>query len=179
MNIINLKKTLALVAVADTKLEETIDALKLSNDNFLFQEVLLLTSKKIETHKKFNGLNVINVSPINSFKEYNNFIIFKLHKYIKTSHILLIQWDGFIINKKKWENSFLEFDYIGSPFIPRALDYSYSRTKKGKFYSVGNGGFSLRSLKLLKSAEEYNLEDDVYITNNHEDGFFCVLHREF
>ena len=112
--------------------------------------------------------------PIKSFKEYNYFVIYELYKYIKTTHILLVQWDGFVINHKKWLNSFLDNDYIGAPFITRSKDFNYCRNSNGGFYSVGNGGFSIRSLKLLEAAKKYNLKDNYTCTKNHEDGFFSV-----
>lgn len=177
----DINRSLSLVAVADNKVLETIKALLLSRkrlNQFFIDEVILLTSKKINK-KYLHKLKVIRIKPINSFKEYNDFIIKDLHKYISSTHILLIQWDGFVINGHKWNEKFLDFDYIGSPFIPRAQNYSYGRNPNGKFYSVGNGGFSLRSLKLLQAAKKYNLKDNFKITNNHEDGFFCVMHRDF
>ena len=60
------------------------------------------------------------------------FILF--YKYIKTSHVLIVQWDGYIINSKKWDSRFLNFDYIGAPFIPREYDINYSKNKDGKFF---------------------------------------------
>ena len=47
------------------------------------------------------------------------------------------------------------------------------KTKNGNFYTIGNGGFSLRSFKLLESPTKYKLRDNKIITNNHEDGFFA------
>ena len=174
-----MEKTLSLVSVADTKIKETIQALKVSKDNVICDSVLLITSKDINRKLIFNGLKVIKIPPIKSFKEYNNFIIYELFKYIKSSHVLIIQWDGYIINSTKWDVKFLKYDYIGAPFIPRCNDEKYGKTLNGNFYSIGNGGFSLRSFKLLESPTKYKLRDNENITNNHEDGFFCVLHREF
>ena len=52
---------------------------------------------------------------------------------------MLIQFDGFVIGgKKAWRKEFLEYDYIGAPW-----NYHDGR-------NVGNGGFSLRSKKLLQ-----------------------------
>ena len=50
---------------------------------------------------------------------------------------------------------------------------------KGRFFSVGNGGFSLRSKSLLEAPSKYNLFDNELFTNSHEDGFFSILHRKF
>ena len=54
--------------------------------------------------------------------------------------MLIIQHDGFILNHKAWDNEFLNYDYIGAPVYWMG----------NKLIEVGNGGFSLRSKKLLK-----------------------------
>ena len=171
--------TLSLVAVADTNIKKTIISLRRSKRNLKVKKILLITSKNIEERYQFNDLNIINIDPIQSFKEYNYFIIYELYKYIETTHILLVQWDGFVLNPNKWNESFLNYDYVGAPFLPRAKDYNYCRDLKENFYSVGNGGFSIRSKSLLKAASKFNLEDQEDLTFAHEDGFFCILHRQF
>tara|TARA_B100000900_G_scaffold416194_1_gene449918 strand:+ start:2080 stop:2784 length:705 start_codon:yes stop_codon:yes gene_type:complete len=174
-----LYKSFSVVAVADTKISQTIKALKISCEKISINKVFLITSKNINKKLLFKELTIVKVKPIKSFKEYNHFIIYKLYKYITTTHVLLIQWDGFILNKNKWTDKYFDYDYIGAPLIPRENNFEYSKDKKGNFYTVGNGGFSLRSLELLEAASKYKLEDDYEITNYHEDGFYCVLHREF
>ena len=73
----------------------------------------------------------------------------------------------------------MNFDYIGAPIIPRSNDFGYGRDEFGSFYSVGCGGFSIRSKKLLEAPTKYKLKDNFRYTNTHEDGFFCTLHRKF
>ena len=174
-----MNNSLTLVAVADTHLKMTLKSLRKSSEEIDYKHILLMTSKEIKKSEVFSGLNIIKIKPLKSFKDYNNFIIYKLHKFIKTTHVLIVQWDGFVINPKKWNSEFLNYDYIGAPFIPRAKDFNYSRDKNKNFYSIGNGGFSIRSRSILKAASKYSLKDDVQLTSYHEDGFFCVLHREF
>jgi len=43
---------------------------------------------------------------------------------------------------------------------------------------VGNGGFSLRSKKLLSLPTKLNIEWKSYFDYWNEDGFFCVHNRE-
>lgn len=83
------------------------------------------------------------------YKGYSHFMIFGLKAHITTDFCLVYQSDGSIINPSLWDNSFLDYDYIGAPWglnvpIPKRFrDYTnYS-------CCVGNGGFSLRSKKLL------------------------------
>jgi hypothetical protein len=66
-----------------------------------------------------------------------------LADHIDTQHALCVQWDGFIINPAAWTPQFLEFDYIGAVW-PHFEDG----------HDVGNGGFSLRSKRLLELAKK-------------------------
>ena len=171
---------LTIVAASDIKIKETLYALLLSRKLLNPAETIFFTSKFTEINNiKESSINITRIDPINSLKDYSCFIVYSLYKYISTSHVLIIQWDGFICNINKWDQKFLNYDYIGAPFIPRIMDNKYSTDKDGGFYTVGNGGFSLRSKKLLKSASKFKLRDDKFFTNYHEDGFYSVLHRKF
>ena len=33
---------------------------------------------------------------------------------MRTPHVLLIQWDGFVVNPSAWSDEFLDFDYVGA-----------------------------------------------------------------
>lgn len=96
---------------------------------------------------------------IQSIKEYNYFIVKKLNKLIKTDHCMIIQHDGYPLNYSAWDCRWLSLDYIGAPWI----NYPWSRE-----LSVGNGGFSLRSKRLLDRISEFN-----YNGEEPEDAFIC------
>ncbi len=70
---------------------------------------------------------------------YNNIILNHIHNFIKEDYCLIIQWDGFVINPNQWNNDFLDYDFIGAP---------WSDTE------IGNGGFSLRSKRLITKVAE-------------------------
>tara|TARA_A100001011_G_scaffold400721_1_gene517967 strand:- start:4450 stop:5154 length:705 start_codon:yes stop_codon:yes gene_type:complete len=171
---------LTIVSVSDIKIEKTINALIKSNQSLNPYKTILFSSKTISLNKKeAEIIDIIKINKINSIKDYSIFIIYSLYKYIKTSHILIVQWDGYIINPKKWDPKFLNYDYIGAPFIPRENDKDYSRDQDGAFFTIGNGGFSLRSKRLLEAPIKFKLKDNKKYTNFNEDGFFSVLHRQF
>ena len=172
-------KEITIVAASDVNINETINALKVSSDILKPYKTILFTSHSYFKSIKNDCILFEKIKPLRSKSDYSNFLIFELYKYIKTSHVLIVQWDGFIINPKKWQNNFLLYDYIGAPFIPRIKAISYSRDINNDFYVIGNGGFSLRSKKLIEAPSKYNLFDDVNLTNSNEDGFICVLHRKF
>ena len=66
----------------------------------------------------------------------------------------------------------MNYDYIETPFI-QGNDFILGTLMD--FFSVGNGGFSIRSKRLLEAPNKFNLKDNFRFTNNHEDGFFCVF----
>jgi len=166
-----------LVAVSSVKIQETVDAINYSSRGIKFYDKLLITHRDINNFPK---KKTKIIEKINSIKEWCRFILFDLHNFIETDFILLIHWDGFVINPEKWSKEFLRYDYIGSPWpnftkIFPQLVKQYSDNK----YRVGNS-VSIRSKKLLQipSQVKLNWNDDGAITNFHEDGYLCVHKRE-
>lgn len=90
-------------------------------------------------------------------------MINRLVDHIKTDYVLTVQNDGFIINPSAWSNDNFNYDYIGAPWYnPVGQDH----------LRVGNGGFSLRSRKLLKACKEISQDLNPKSTGN-EDVFIC------
>lgn len=71
-----------------------------------------------------------------------------------------MQWDGFVRDGTAWSDEFLDYDYIGAPW-PQYHDHM----------NVGNGGFSLRSRKLLAATANIDPNGDP------EDFVICRTHR--
>lgn len=162
-----------LVSVTSVNLDRTIKALKYSCKNIIFNDVILLTDKDVST----DNINVIKIEELD-YIGYSKFIVYELHKYIKTDFALIIQEDGFVVNANKWDDNFLKYDYIGAPFIlPRQDDNISYRDSFGNLIRVGNGGFSLRSKKLLSLPTLLNFEWKSYFGYYNEDGFFAVHNR--
>ena len=113
-------------------------AIKKTIEQITPSSVLFFTDSEVE----IDGVTTIKIKPIRSKEEYSYFCIKELANYVDTSHCLLIQWDGYVINEDAWQECFLEYDYIGAPW-----NYFDGR-------NVGNGGFSLRSKKLLSILKE-------------------------
>jgi hypothetical protein len=125
-----------------------------------FAEVLLFTSAALVPSPP-PGVRVIDVQ-VDSVEAYSQFMLRGLAAHVQTSHLLVAQWDGFVRDASRWEPAFLEHDYIGAPWR-QPID--------GQL--VGNGGFSLRSRRLLQAL----LDPDVRITHP-EDESICVVNRE-
>lgn len=96
---------------------------------------------------------------INSGKDYSEFIINKLPDYINTEFVLIIQADGYVLNPEAWDDRFLDYDYIGAPWLYDTMD-------------VGNGGFSLRSKRFLDTARKI-FQSDTNPDFHPEDNYLC------
>lgn len=119
---------------------------------------------KLLTHFQRTDPFVVPINQINSIVEYSNFVINQLHKYVDTEFMLVAQWDGFVWHPAMWDNTFLEYDYIGAPWPTTLLGEGIP-----KHFNVGNGGFSLRSLKLMQFLADnpnltYHQYEDVMIS---------------
>jgi len=101
------------------------------------------------------------VDPIRSASDYSHFVLRGLVDHIATDHVLLCQWDGCVTDPSAWESDFLRFDYIGALW-PQFAD--------GRV--VGNGGFSLRSRKLLEACR-----DPMFVIEHPEDVAICRTNR--
>jgi len=122
------------IAIVDTH-QHTLaaNALFHSIANFEFDQVLIYS----DSDAFWGPHQIIKIDPIKSISEYNEIIIKRLPLDLICDYVLVIQYDGFIINPEKFQNIFLEYDYIGAP-------WTHLKTN-----NVGNGGFSFRSKHLI------------------------------
>ena len=81
---------------------------------------------------------------IDNIVDYNQLMLKEVGEYIDTDHFLIVQYDGFAVDKKLWDPDFLSYDYIGAPWI---------HTTPGGI-TCGNGGFSLRSKRLMDAIQD-------------------------
>ena len=105
----------------------------------------------------FSGMDTVSlydirVQPVNFLGlmgQYSQWCINHWPLYIKTKFALMIHWDGYILDENSWKNEFLEYDYIGAPWYWR-----------DEHECVGNGGFSLRSKKLMDACVDLSYSYD-------------------
>lgn len=89
--------------------------------------------------------------------------------YVDTDYCLIIHDDGFIVNPHLWTDDFLKYDYIGAPWylgINRGLTWLQDRHNL-----VGNGGFCIRSKKLMNELKFYQKNTQIQFQKI----FGCVL----
>ncbi len=148
----------------DTRTPElAIRALVRSMACIRFAEVLLFTHDpdgRIAASLP-QGVRLVPIDRLASIEAYSLFVLGGLGAAFRTSHVLLAQWDGHVCDPTAWDAEFLAYDYIGAPW-PQA--------PAGQ--EVGNGGFSLRSRKLLEALQSPDI-----IPGHPEDIVICHRHR--
>jgi len=130
---------------ADTRNHQlALRALRLCMDACRFGRVLFLTDQSAE----HAGVETVAIPALTSAADYSRLMIKGLREHIDTPLALVVQWDGYVIHPECWQDSFRDYDYIGArwPWLPPGRD-------------VGNGGFSLRSKRLLDALADPDIAD--------------------
>ncbi len=143
-------------------------ALVRSQQNIRFARTLLLTHALPDGVAVPATIETVGIRDIASRDAYSEFVLKSLLPYVDTAHVLLVQWDGYVVNPSAWDPAFVDCDYIGAKWF---------WAEAGK--RVGNGGFSLRSRKLLDALQDPRIQlvdnEDVTIGR----AFRPLLEREY
>lgn len=132
-------------------LKKTLEHITPAKTIFFTDRELKLPNIEVRYHK------------INSRKEYSEFILKTLYAHIETEYVLIVQSDGYVIDGEQWDDEYLQYDLLGAPW-----PYDHDRR-------IGNGGCSLRSLKLLKAVAE----DDMIDVLHPEDQSICIIYKMY
>lgn len=151
--------SVTLCAATSVNLQATVQALHACLNQIDFAECLLLTHERQPTDDP--AIRVVSVSPMYSSQAYSRFMLHDLLDHVQTEHCLVVQWDGFVLDSRQWSPEFLKYDYIGA-WWPQFSDG----------HDVGNGGFSLRSRKLMQACR-----DPSFRSEHPEDVAICRLNR--
>lgn len=141
-----------LIAATSTEADETQAALLhcAGYANFGAVKMLILGSEL--PRSRHAGVEYVTIPSTEflGYQGYQRFMIEELNAYVETGHCLVVQADGFICDPSRWRDQFLGYDYIGAPWPECIADYDgwVVRLDRNR---VGNGGFSLRSKKLLEA----------------------------
>jgi Protein of unknown function (DUF5672) len=137
-------------------------ALRRSSQLMRFAKVVFLTDKPEFADSGWECHRI----RLSGYEEFNRFMLKSLAFHIETDFVLVVQFDGFVINPGAWTDEFLNYDYIGAP-MPHVRPP----------YSMGNGGFSLRSRKLLAALQD----DRIVLPPNsiNEDICICASYRSY
>ena len=125
-----------------------------------FGEVLIFTDKPYEFHSDWQ---IVQVPDWPDKLGWSRFLWQEVGSYVRTSHLLSIQWDSWVFDQEMWREQNLDYDYVGSPWW----------YKDGR--NVGNGGFSLRSTRLHRYLRKHR--DRFPCTTNIDDDLLCRGYR--
>lgn len=126
-----------LCAVTSVNVAATVQALETCLAQIAFADCLLFTDA--DPAVRHPAIRIMPIARLTSSAAYSDFMLNQLVDHVATSHCLVVQWDGHVLDAIRWDPFFLEWDYIGA---------SWPQFDDG--YDVGNGGFSLRSRRLMK-----------------------------
>jgi len=177
-------KDVTLVALTNMRMEGHIAALKESIKNINFGDVKLISEEDKVPSDLPSEINFEKmIYPIRSIDDYSFYMIYNIGQHIETTHMLIIQDHGFVVNPSAWTDEFLEYDYIGAPWAWSENAYI---DPFGNHQRVGNGGVSLRSKKLMDVPNKVVIpwdvnQGDFYKHMNaglfNEDGNICVHNK--
>jgi hypothetical protein len=164
-------KEVTLVCFDTRNIDAALESMRLSLVQVSFNKNILFTSESLCSKEHLSEAKDLNIKlefidDVQSITDYSHFILARLNKYIHTNYCLITQWDGWVINKDFWDSNFLNFDYIGAVWPHHNEN------------QIGNGGFSLRSKKLLESSKELILNDSDFSPSLIEDDYICREKRE-
>ncbi|MGE3297459.1 MAG: DUF5672 family protein [Porticoccaceae bacterium] len=145
------------VCVIDTQTHAlAARAMRLSRAALDFADALFLSDSGADT----GGARHIAIPPLAGRAAYSRFVVKELLRHVQTEHVLLIQWDGYVVNPDAWSEEFLRHDYIGARW-----------GFHDDAHCVGNGGFSLRSRRLLEALQDPAIDrfepEDVMICRDY------------
>jgi predicted nucleotidyltransferase len=160
-----------LLGIDCVNVERLASAMNVSQSGIEFGAVKLLTSLPTGDTRK------IEIPHIGSIEDFSRFCIEDLHNYVDTDYVLLVQYDGFVLNSESWNDEFLKYDYIGAPWPVGTWETDAFPEKLKGTWVVGNGGFSLRSKKLLEVGSRLVKENKI-IKFQPEDIALCVWYKD-
>ena len=127
-----------LCAATSVNVKATIYALEASLAQIDFAACKLFTDAPVTPSHP--DISIVPIGRLGSSAAYSSFLLSQMVDHVETSHCLVTQWDGHVIDAGRWRPEFLDHDYIGARWPQFDDDHD-----------VGNGGFSLRSRRLMKA----------------------------
>ena len=84
-------------------------ALALSSRSLRFADIVLLTRAMPSDVQVPAGIVVREIAPLASRDDYSRFVLKSLLPHVATPHLLLVQWDGYVVNPDAFEPAFRSF----------------------------------------------------------------------
>lgn len=165
-------KNVTLVCVTSVKIEENVKALTKSMDGINYGSVKFISD--VCPDNLPNNVEYVKCDKL-SYDGFSEYTFLKLWKDIETTHCLLVHHDGFVVRPDLWSDEFLNFDYVAAPWPYSETSYI---TDYSEHVDVGNGGFCLRTKRMLELPTQLGLKLEHRQGFYNDDGNFCVYHRK-
>ena len=119
------------------------------------------------------------------YLQYSVFVMHSLYAFIKTDYCLIVQDDSWVLDGKNFKPEYYDYDYIGAAthaaIVGSELQLQGQWVDEPNRLMIQNGGFSLRSKRLLEAPNKLGLThkqaDNVYLWN--EDVQLTGVYRSF
>jgi ADP-heptose:LPS heptosyltransferase len=128
-------KDCTLIAIDTLNPGAAIASLRKSMAQCEFDKVILYTNVDL----KLDGISIVQIPPIKSKDEYSEFILKHAYLPITTNYVLVTQHDSWVLNGDMFDARLYDYDWAGALWI------------ENDGLANGNGGFSWRSLRLMKT----------------------------
>lgn len=153
---------MTLVALETRRHELAAIALREFLDRCVPEKVLILSNVG-EDVWKCPGCEYVHIEDAPSKFDWEMQLWYEVPKHVRTPHMMLLEWDAGLVNPTMWNPEWLMCDYVGAvwPWQPDDL-------------CVGNGGLSLRSLRLISYLAEHR---DEFPCLPNSDGLLCLNYR--
>jgi glycosyltransferase involved in cell wall biosynthesis len=148
---------LTAVAFATTQVNGAIHALIETGKQLPAKKLKLFTPHELQNIPE--NIEVVKIAALPSVESYSTFVMKELVNHIDTEHCMIVQQDGYVINGSAWSDEFVAYDWIGAPWFWDKV--------------VGNGGFSIRSKRLMEE-----LAKPEYTDLHPEDDKICRAYRK-
>jgi len=137
----------------------SVSALQKSMVENEFDKVLFLTDIPIT----LPGIEVIQIPTIRSKREYSDFVVKQLYKYIDAKYVLHVQHDGYTLDGSQFDERLYDYDWAGSLWL------------ESDGYANGNGGYKWVSKRLLEVVGT----DGTIKATHPEDAQLCRTYRDY
>lgn len=162
-----------LLAISSDRVESNVKALEHSMKLMEFGAVKFLSHRKPEYLPE--GIQFEECAELKCIRDFDYYAFKELGKHVTTSHALMIQDHAYLLHTDVWRDEFLNFDFCGALWEPRMEFLSPSSFTLAR---LGNGGFSLRSKRIMDLPKKLDLplvEDRGY---TNDDGQINVYWRK-
>lgn len=161
---------LTIVAIDSLNYNATALALDKTREIFPNAEVITFSDKKFYNYGRFYQTEKFDAI------EHSRICLHEVGDKLDTNHVMFIQYDGFPARPECWEQEFTKYDYIGAPIRKDTTSYDLNEDN----FVVGNGGFSLRTKRLMQLTKSFEqVINDGYDDGWLEDLLISVKYRSY